>query len=400
MKNLKIAIIGGGLTGCCAIAALSRIAKQITIFDSGPHLVGEASACNEGKIHLGYTYGMDKSLNTARLMAETAAVFEKLLTRWFGSEISKVTRSTYSHYAVHKDSLLSTDEYAVYAKDVSQIVKKTFKKHNTYFGVDLNQPPIKLSPNEVFTHYDTNNISSVFKTNEINIDPETIAKIIRKNITKIPGVTVRCNTEVLSIRIQNSKYILRLLISNTQQSEESFDYVINASWRDRLRLDLFLGLQPPKNPLFRLKYFIRTRTKNLDVPTTTVVLGSFGDIVSFNDFICLSWYPSGRLEWYEGLSPRKVDSILTEEPLSTEIKKGIIKGLSTIIPGLSNIQDVESDLKGGWIYAPAIKDVGDLQSQLHQRTQIGITQSGNYFSINPGKYTCAPYFANELASEF
>lgn len=74
-------------------------------------------------------------------------------------------------------------------------------------------------------------------------------------------------------------------------------------------------------------------------------------------------------------------------------------GLSTIIPRLKSKQINNSDLRGNWIYAPATSDVNNPTSALHQRTQVGIIQSGNYFSINPGKYTSAPYFANNLAKK-
>lgn len=359
-------------------------------------MVGEASAYNEGRIHLGYTYGMDKSLNTARLMTKAALVFEKLLTRWFGNNISKVPRSSLFNYAVHKDSLLSTDEFKAYIGKVSGIIKETFRKGNKYFGVDLKEKPFKLSSKYLSANYDTKNVASVFKTNEISVDPEAIAGIIRRNIIKIPGVKIRLNTQISSIKIRNFNYLLTL-VTNKGQSEELFDYVINASGWDLLHLDSLVGLQPPKNPLFRLKYLIRTRNKVFDIPSTTIVLGKFGDTVSFNDFTYFSWYPAGRLDWYKGITPQKAVPILTKEPLATELKAEIITGLSTIIPKLKKTQILKSDLKGNWIYAPGSSDVNNPKSLLHQRTQVGITQSGNYFSINPGKYTSAPYFAKELA---
>lgn len=399
MKNLKIAIIGGGLTGCCVAASLSDIAKRITLFESGPQLLGEASSYNEGRIHLGYTYGMDKSLNTARLMARAALSFENLLNRWFGEKISKIPRSSCFNYAVHKKGLLSGTEYGAFAKKVSEIIKQTLKRGDKYFGIDLKKPPSKLSSKYVSAHYDINNISSVFETSEISVDPEAIAEIIRKNIVKIPGVKIRCNTEVLATKIQNSRYILQLLTPDNHQIDEPFDCVINASGRSLLRLDSLIGIQPPKNPLFRLKYLIRTRTKDIDVTSTTVVLGKFGDTVNFNDFMFLSWYPAGRLDWYEGLNPQKANPILTKQPQASRLKKEIIMGLSTIIPRLKSKQINNSDLRGNWIYAPATSDVNNPTSALHQRTQVGIIQSGNYFSINPGKYTSAPYFANNLAKK-
>ncbi|HKY74264.1 MAG TPA: FAD-dependent oxidoreductase [Patescibacteria group bacterium] len=400
MKKLRIAVIGGGLTGCCSAASLHDIAEEITVFESDPLLMDEASFYNEGRIHLGYTYGMDKSLDTVRLMAKTAVVFEKLLVRWFGSEISKVPRSSPFNYTVHKNGLMNGDEYANHARRVGEIVRGVLEKDDTCFGVDLKKMPHKLSSAYMSSHYDINNIISAFETNEISVDPEAIAEIIRKNILKIPRVNVRPQSEVLRIHVDGSKYKIEVRTTNSKPSTETFDCVINASGRDLLRLDAFLGLKPPEDPLFRLKYLIRTKTKDIDLPSSSVVLGMFGEVVSFEDYMTLAWYPAGRLDWYQGLAPKKAEPILKEEPAATNLKAEIVRGLSTIVPKLKNMRFDNSELKGNWIFAPGTSDVNNPKSRLHKRTDVGIRQVGNYFSIDPGKYTTAPYFANELAKRF
>ena len=400
MKKQKVAIVGGGLTGCCSAASLHNKAGEITIFDSEPRLVDEASFYNEGRLHLGYTYGMDKSLDTARLMVKTALVFERLLVRWFGSEVSKVPRSSLFNYTVHRGGLLNGDEYEAHAKKVGEIIRETYKKGDTYFGVDLLEMPRRLSSKYLSSNYDTDNIVAAFGTNEISIDPEAIAKIIRKNVTNIPKVKVRLNSEVSEIRLQGSKYKLKILTPNSKPHEELFEYVVNASGRNLLRLDSFAGLKLPKDPLFRLKYLLRTKTKEVDIPSTSVVLGMFGEVVSFENYMTLAWYPAGRLEWYQGVAPHRAEPILKEEPAASELKAEIVKGLSTIVPKLRNKQFNNSELKGNWIYAPGTSDVNNPKSNLHKRTDIGIKQKGNYFSIDPGKYTTAPYFADELAKRF
>lgn len=400
MKSPKIAIIGGGLTGCCCAAALSGVSKQITIFESETSLISEASSYNEGRIHLGYTYGMDKTLNTSRLMAKTAVVFERLLCRWFGEEISTVPRSTCFNYTVHKQGLLTSDEFEYHAKKVSEIIRQTLKKGDSCFGVDLKKPPVKLSSGYLSSNYNAKNIAAAFETNEISVDPEEIADIIRKNIIKIPGVKVQTDTKVLKLKKQNNGYELLLSDKNNNQFKESFDYVINSSGRSLLYFDSMAGIKPPENPLFRLKYLIRTRNKEIDIPSTTIILGKFGDTVNFKNFMFLSWYPAGRTEWYEGLTPQRADPILTREPEASDLKKEIVEGLFAVVPNLKNMPLNDLDLKGNWIYAPATTDVNNPKSLLHQRTQVGIIRKGNYFSLNPGKYTTAPFFAEELAEIF
>lgn len=400
MKKPKVAIIGGGITGCCSAASLQDKAGEITIFDSEPRLMDEASYYNEGRIHLGYTYGMDKTLDTARLMIKTALVFERLLVRWFGKEISKVPRSSVFNYTVHKGGLMDANEYEAHAKKVGEIILKTLKKGDTYFGVNLKETPYRLSSKYLSDNYDRDNILSVFKTNEISIDPEAIAEIIRKNITKFPRVKIRLNSEVKSIKKNGAKYKLAIQTPDSKAFEETFDCVINASGRSLLHLNSFIGIKPPKNPLFRLKYLIRTRSKVMDVPSTSVVLGMYGEVVTFDDFMTLAWYPAGRLEWYQGISPKRAEPVLEKEPAASELKAEIVEGLSGIVPKLKNRSFEDSILKGNWIYAPGTSDVNNPKSKLHKRTNVGIKQVGKFFSIDPGKYTTAPYFADELAKRF
>jgi hypothetical protein len=52
---------------------------------------------------------------------------------------------------------------------------------------------------------------------------------------------------------------------------------------------------------------------------------------------------------------------------------------------------------GGVIFAIGSSDIEDPASRLHHRDQIGIVSSGCYHSIDPGKLTLVPYFADMCA---
>jgi hypothetical protein len=43
-------------------------------------------------------------------------------------------------------------------------------------------------------------------------------------------------------------------------------------------------------------------------------------------------------------------------------------------------------------------DIDDPQSELHKRYEIGIHSRCRYHSVDPGKLTMAPYFAEECAA--
>jgi hypothetical protein len=52
---------------------------------------------------------------------------------------------------------------------------------------------------------------------------------------------------------------------------------------------------------------------------------------------------------------------------------------------------------GGHIFAWGATDTDDASSELHQRHDIGIISVGNYHSIDTGKLSLTPYFAEICA---
>jgi hypothetical protein len=55
-------------------------------------------------------------------------------------------------------------------------------------------------------------------------------------------------------------------------------------------------------------------------------------------------------------------------------------------------------VKGGVIVAWGETDIYDPASELHRRFEIGVTSTGRFHSIDPGKLTMAPYFADVCAN--
>ena len=71
------------------------------------------------------------------------------------------------------------------------------------------------------------------------------------------------------------------------------------------------------------------------------------------------------------------------------------------MPALGNL-DLDSlaelSVKGGAIVAWGKTDIYDPQSELHRRYEIGVTTAGRFHSVDPGKLTMAPYFAEICAT--
>lgn len=181
--------------------------------------------------------------------------------------------------------------------------------------------------------------------------------------------------------------------------KQTYECVINCLWDGRMKIDVSMGLQPPRKWIHRFKVGFTLDGLTADqatVPSTTFILGSFGDTVNYgNGKIYLSWYPSGMLATSKQVLPPNWDPQLTPSR-QKEILIESLSRLSELCPSLKRIPRLdELDLKAvaGVITAWGETDISDIKSNLHSRSQIGISSIGNYFSINTGKYTMAPYFA-------
>jgi hypothetical protein len=77
---------------------------------------------------------------------------------------------------------------------------------------------------------------------------------------------------------------------------------------------------------------------------------------------------------------------------------GTVGALAAIVRALAPVRDRELDglwIKGGPIVAWANTDIDDPQSELHNRYDIGVHSKGRYHSVDPGKLTMAPLFAED-----
>ena len=74
-KTFDTIVMGGGIQGCCTALFLKKKGYDVTIIDKNSELMKGASNAHEGKIHLGFVYSNDKTLNTAEKMMIDALNF-------------------------------------------------------------------------------------------------------------------------------------------------------------------------------------------------------------------------------------------------------------------------------------------------------------------------------------
>lgn len=135
--------------------------------------------------------------------------------------------------------------------------------------------------------------------------------------------------------------------------------------------------------------------------SATVILGPFGEVVSYpNGLTYLTWYPECLHGLSAELSPPEW-ATYAEEPLRSRIVTGALKALAGLVPSLGQLDanDLsEVTVKGGVIVAWGKTDIYDPHSELHRRFEIGVTSLGRFHSVDPGKLTMAPYFADRCAA--
>ncbi len=175
---------------------------------------------------------------------------------------------------------------------------------------------------------------------------------------------------------------------------------MNALWEGRLAIDAALGLPLPStwSHRFRLSAFLRSAHR-VEVRSAVVVTGPFGDVKNYGgrDFY-VSWYPTGLRAEGNAVAPPPVTTLDPREHVCVAVE--IIDRLGEIVPSVAILKDCMEDvrLEGGWVYAEGRGSLADPASTLHRRDRAGITRADAYFSIDPGKYSIAPWLASEVAN--
>ena len=400
---MRVGVLGGGLQGCCAALALAERAAKVTLFDKNDALLSRAAVANEGKIHLGYMYAGDPTLSTAKTMMAGALSFAPFLERHLGQPAQSFSVSVPATYVVHRDSQQSSEDVCAYLRTVHALINEAAEGRNqAYFGKDLRAALRPWSAAEKEAEFDPAIALAAFSTPEIAINPLALARTLRECIAAHPLIEVRCSRTVVGAEEERDG--IRVL-SNGQDgpSRDRFDHVVNALWDGRLGLNEALGFRANRPWLHRLKYGVSFRLPP-DVrppPSATFVLGPFGEVVTYGDgLIYLTWYPECLQAISTDVTPPDW-ATYPPEPLRSRILTGTFRALSAIMPSLRDLNAEslpEACVKGGAIVAWGKTDIYDPASELHRRYEIGVTSAGRFHSVDPGKLTMVPYFA-EICAE-
>ena len=397
---MRVAVLGGGLQGCATALALAERGLSVTLFDRNAHLLSRAAVANEGKIHLGYMYAADPTLATAKRMMQGALAFAPFFRRHLG-EAAFGALSDPAVYLVHRDSQRTPEEVEAYLGEVHALVEQAAQgRTDDYFGQELLRPPRRWDNAAREAEFSPAHALAAFDTPEVAINPVALAAAIREAIAAEPAIEVRLGRTVTAVEEDGER--LMVVSDGAEGNErEAFGQAVNALWDGRIAIDSGFGLRPARPWLHRLKYGVSFRQPDRACRrSATIISGPFGEVVCYGDGLTyLTWYPSCLLEISEALTPPDWPNH-PGEPLRSKVAAETFAALAEIVlplarVDLAGVEDLH--VKGGAIVAWGETDIYDPGSELHRRYEIGVHSVGRFHSIDPGKLTMAPYFADVCA---
>ncbi len=162
-----------------------------------------------------------------------------------------------------------------------------------------------------------------------------------------------------------------------------------------------MNLVPDRAWVHRLKYRVLGQLPQhlKGLPSMTFVLGPYGDIVTYpSGQTYLSSYPECVTSWSTDLAPPATwdGPCRGEAPreVAASVRRNVLAALDRVLPGLG-ATTVEA-IDAGAIFSWGDAHLDDPSSEVHRRSDTGIHRKDGYFSIDTGKFTNAPYYAERL----
>jgi hypothetical protein len=364
--------------------------------------MSRAAVNNEGKLHFGYIFAGDASLATARMMIRGALAFGPFLERHLGMALDRFELSSPFAYLFHRDSQRSIDDMAGYLKAVHGLIAAASDgRPASYFGRDLRRPPRRWPVAEREAAFDPSLVLDAYDTEEIAVEPRGIARAVRERIAATPAIELHLGRILYAVEAEGGRF--RVLSDGPAGPErEAYSDVVNALWDGRLAIDATMGLRPAQPWLFRCRYgvLVPLPAGLPRPPSVTIMHGTFGDTVSYDGGgYYLSWYPVCKRASSAGLLSPEFP-VPPPQPLRACLIEETHRMLAGIIPALGDWDRrwlEAASVSGGVIFAHGSTDIDDPMSGLHRRHEIGIFSTGRYHSVDPGKLTMVPYFAERCA---
>lgn len=403
MAKDKVFVLGAGFLGVCVALGLCRRGYPVTLIDQAEDCMLRASLRNEGKIHLGFVYANDPSFRTSSLMLRAAMHFAGLVENWVGAEINwDAFKSHPFTYAIAHDSMVAPEKIVAHYEKIQNQYRAIIGESDRGYLGDRAKELWRALPKGTMNHLVSPGFSEQFvSTTEVAIDRVAFRQILCAALNKTGEIKQLYRHQVESVSRTSSGFRVEGTNANNEMWSDDAGLVINCLWNGRLSLDQKMGIVPSRKWAYRLKYRLLGKIPaNLaQIPSFTFVLGSYGDLVTYpNNHTYISWYPTCMKGWCDELAtPPEWNGPASghvSQQIAVNIERETLAEFGKVIPGLeaSRIDTVDA----GVIFSWGESDIDHPESQLHERFDVGVQEYDGYFSIDTGKFTCAPYFAQQL----
>ena len=405
MTGEPVVVLGAGLAGVCTALALRRRGRRVTIIDQAADCLLRASLRNEGKIHLGLVYANDPSARTAALMLEAAFRFDRLVEGLVGGPIDWAgLRSSAFRYAALPESLRTPSELrAAYAAVQAHHDQLARDESLTYLGTRPRALWWPLPEPAAHAWLGPGVATAVVATAELALDLGPFCRLLRAALESADGVERRWCRRVDEVERTAGGYRLRGRTCAGGPWSMRAAVVVNCLWEDRMRLDAQLGFRPRRAWVHRLKYRLLGRLPAAlrELPSFTLVLGPFGDIVTWpSGRAYLSWYPACLRGWSSEVTTPEAWQTACRGEVAPRVARDVavsaLQELDRVVPGLgaTAVDTVDAGIITAW-GATDIKDPG---SGLHERHEVGPWAVEGWVSVDTGKLTTAPLFGERAAA--
>jgi hypothetical protein len=398
-----VTVMGAGLTGAAAALELACAGVRVTLIEQDERTMNRASLRNEGKIHLGFVFSQDLTAASSNIQLAGALRFQSILTRLIGDAAETLRLSHPFVYLVPVDSIASPDELGGRFARLDETYRDELAADPavSYFGRRPRSLSHRIPLSAVAAHIRPDRFIGAFQTEEVAIDTQELADVVQDAIVAHPNIDLLTSHTVKSVERVNGRFLIEGTSSDGTWQLES-GQVINALWENRFKIDRTVGLEHESGWLHRLKYRVIARLPKVmqDGPSTTLVVGPYGDVVVRPDATAyFSWYPLGLRGWSEELAPPDSWNAACRGELGADERRSVSSALLGAIdewyPGAAQATPIIVD--AGAIVAYGRTDVGDIKSGLHDRTHVGVTSIDGYHSVDPGKMTTSPLFGVQAA---
>jgi glycine/D-amino acid oxidase-like deaminating enzyme len=396
MTDKRVAVLGGGLMGCCTALYLARRGASVTLFEQHPVPMSGASRWNEGKIHLGYLYGADASLASCRMMLPGGLRFVPMMEELVGASADAHLTQEDDILLFHRHSVIGLEENRRVLDAVSALVREHPDARH-YPGDPRDARVVPLGREELASLSRGPDIAAGHRVPERSMNTLWLADRVVDAMDAEPRVNFACGTRVTGLAKTD-----RWTVSTEHGAAGGFDVVVNALWNGKLAIDRAAGLPIGEtwSHRYRVAVFVRT-SRPVDVASAVVAVGAFGDVKNFGgrDFY-VSWYPVGlRLDSAE-LDPSPPSPLSQAERTATI--DAIRTGLGAHVAGIDRIFEAAETVRveGGFVFADGGRGrIDQASSTLHARDRFGVRRRGSYVSVDTGKWSTAPWLAEAVAND-